>query len=80
MPIMKTISVTEFKAHCLELLNEVARTGEPLTLTRHGKPTAMVVPPPANVEKRWKLGQFRDDTKIAGDVVAPLDESWEALR
>ncbi len=80
MVIVKTISVTEFKSHCFELLNEVARTGEPLALTRRGKPMAMVVPPPANVGKRWKLGQFRAHAKIARDIVVPLDESWEALR
>lgn len=80
MVIMKTVSVTEFKAHCLELLNDVARTGEPVILTKHGRPTAMVVPPPAESGKKWRLGFFRDSAKVTGDIVAPVDEPWEALR
>lgn len=80
MVIMKTISVTEFKAHCLELVNEVARTGEPVILTKHGKPTAMVVPSPTEPGKKWTPGQHRESARIVGDIIAPLDEPWEALR
>lgn len=71
---MKTISVTEFKAHCLELLNEVARTGEPVMLTKHGKAMAMVVAPPAETGRKWKLGQFKGTAQVVGDIVGPLDE------
>jgi prevent-host-death family protein len=77
---MKTVSVTEFKAHCLELVNEVSRTGESVVLTKRGKPTAMVVPPPVQEAKRWILGQHKDTAKIVGDIIAPLDEPWEELR
>jgi prevent-host-death family protein len=76
---MKTVSVTEFKAHCLELLNEVGRTGEPLVLTKHGKPSAMVVPPPKTADKKWKLDQFRESATIVGDLITPMDEPWEVL-
>lgn len=79
MTIMKTVSVTEFKAHCLELVSEVSRTGEAVVLTKHGKPTAMVVPPPTDEKKKWRPGLFRGTTKIVGDIIAPLDEPWEAL-
>jgi prevent-host-death family protein len=41
----KEISATQFKAHCLRLLDEVAETGETLVVTKHGKPVARVVPP-----------------------------------
>ena len=79
MVIMRTMTVTEFKAHCLEMLSEVARTGEPVVLTKHGKPSAMVVPPPADAGGRWTLGMFRDSAKITGDIIAPLDEHWDVL-
>ena len=80
MTIMKSVSVTEFKAHCLELVNEVSRTGESVVLTKRGKPTAMVVPPPVQEGQKWIPGQFKDTAKIVGDIVAPLDEPCEALR
>ncbi len=76
---MKTVSVTEFKAHCLEFLNQVDKTGQPLLLTKRGRPTAMVSPPPPPKTKRWEPGQFADKMKLVGDVVAPYDEDWEAL-
>jgi len=80
MVIMKTLSVSEFKAHCLELVNEVARTGEPVVLTKHGKPTAMVVSPPRSNDRVWAPGKFRQSAVIEGDIIEPLDEPWEALR
>lgn len=74
------MSVTEFKAHCLELLNDVAKTGEPLLLTKRGKPTALVSAPPAKEGQALILGKFRDQAKIVGDLLAPYDEPWEANR
>lgn len=40
---MKTIAVTEFKAKCLHLLDEVQRTGEELVISKRGKPVARVI-------------------------------------
>lgn len=77
---MKSVSVTEFKAHCLEFLNQVAKTGQSLLLTKRGKPIATVSPAsPATDEKRWKLGQFEGTVTIVGDIIGPLDVEWEAL-
>lgn len=42
---LKTISASEFKAKCLKLMDEVAETGEPLMITKNGKPTAKLCPP-----------------------------------
>ncbi|HEY6464019.1 MAG TPA: type II toxin-antitoxin system Phd/YefM family antitoxin [Polyangiaceae bacterium] len=41
---MKSVAISDFKAHCLSLLDDVARTGEPLLVTRRGKPLARVSP------------------------------------
>ncbi len=40
----KVIGAAEFKAHCLRILDEVQRTGEPVTITKRGKPVAEVKP------------------------------------
>lgn len=46
---MRTVKATEFKARCLALMDEVARTGEPLLVTKRGRPVAELRPatPPA---------------------------------
>jgi prevent-host-death family protein len=38
------IPVSEFKARCLALLDEVSETGVTLVVTKRGKPVARVVP------------------------------------
>ncbi|CAA9519684.1 MAG: hypothetical protein AVDCRST_MAG62-1030 [uncultured Sphingomonas sp.] len=34
----KMIGAAEFKAHCLRILDEVERTGEPITITKRARP------------------------------------------
>ena len=76
---MKSISVTAFKAHCLELINEVARTGQPLIVTKRGKPTAMLTTPPSVLTAKWTPGQFEGTIKVVGDIIGPIDSNWDAL-
>jgi prevent-host-death family protein len=42
---MKTMAIGEFKAKCLGVIANVQATGEPLLLTKRGKPVARVVSP-----------------------------------
>lgn len=39
------ISVTDFRAQCLELIRQVESGGEVVEITRHGKPVARLTPP-----------------------------------
>jgi prevent-host-death family protein len=39
----RTIGAGEFKAKCLALLDEVAKTGDTLIITKRGKPVAKLV-------------------------------------
>lgn len=41
------ISVTEFRAQCLELIRQVECGGEVVEITRHGKLVARLMPPAA---------------------------------
>jgi prevent-host-death family protein len=41
---MDTIKASEFKAKCLQLMDQVARTGVELTITKNGIPVAKLVP------------------------------------
>lgn len=38
----KTLSASAFKARCLALMDEVERTGEPVIITKHGRPVAQL--------------------------------------
>jgi prevent-host-death family protein len=76
---MQEISISEFKATCLAVIDRVKRTGKPVLVTRRGEPMAQVVPPPR--PRSW-LGCMAGTVGRIGDVVAPVagDEEWEALR
>lgn len=72
-----TIPAGEFKAKCLRLLDEVAEKRGTLVITKHGKPVAQVVPIPGEADP---FGRMRGSGKIVGDIVAPLDVEWEAMK
>lgn len=78
---MNEVAISEFKAKCLALLDEVQKTKKPLLITRFGKPVAEVVPVSPETSKDW-LGSLVGTAQIVGDIVAPvIDESdIEALR
>jgi prevent-host-death family protein len=40
---MRTITATEFKAKCLQLLDQVQQSGEDLVISKRGRPVARVV-------------------------------------
>lgn len=79
---METIAISKFKATCLAVLERVRRTGEPVLVTRFGKPVAEVVPPPLPPRPEKWLGSFRDRGRILGDIrsAAAPEEEWEVLR
>lgn len=77
---MKTMSVTEFKAKCLQLINQLSKTGETIRLTNRGKPVAEIGPAKCEHGK-IRMGLFRNDGIIVGDIISPLDtDDWEALK
>src|SRR5580704_16269560 len=78
---MKEVAISEFKAKCLALLDEVQKTKQPIRITRFGKPVAEVVPSLPPAPANW-MGSMKDSIQIVGDIVSPAsDESdWEALR
>ena len=74
---MNRIKASEFKAKCLNLMDEVAHTGDPLVITKNGKPVATLVP--YSEKRRTVAGLHADALRVLGDIVAPLDEPWEAM-
>ena len=75
---MRTIKASEFKAKCLKLMDEVAATGEPLVITKNGRPVAQVGPVAPARKSIW--GLHKGQVEILGDIIEPLDVEWEANR
>jgi prevent-host-death family protein len=68
------IAAGEFKAKCLQLMDEVNQLHQELIITKHGKPVARLVP---YVEEPPMLfGCLSGSLQVTGDIVAPPDESW----
>jgi len=78
---MKKVSVSEFKATCLELLRSVEETGEAILVTKHGRPVAEVRAP-RKQRSRSAFGCMKDRMEILGDITSPAvpAEEWEVLK
>jgi prevent-host-death family protein len=76
----RVVSATEFRAKCLSLLDEVERRGGAITVTRRGRPIAVL----GSVKKSaWKSPRntWAARGRIAGDIVnTNMSGRWEALR
>ena len=79
---MQEIAISEFKAKCLAILEEVFKTKTPIRVTRFGKPVADVVPPSSIQPRAAWIGSMKDSMEIVGDIISPANEEgeWEALR
>lgn len=64
----KSISASSFKAKCLALMDEVARTGESIVITKNGKPVAQLTPPPR------RLGARKPVFGLHQGMVLPIGE------
>lgn len=74
----KQIKASEFKAKCLALIDEVAATGEPVVVTKNGKPMAELVP--HRPTQKSPLGIWKGKVKIVGDIISPIDVEWDAMK
>jgi prevent-host-death family protein len=54
----KRIGAAAFKANCLRILDEVERSGEPVTVTKRGRPVAELKPVKKR-ERRSIIGAMR---------------------
>jgi len=80
--VMKEIAISEFKAKCLALLEQVQKTKKPILVTRFGKPIAEVIPPSGAAAPAHWMGSMKDEIQILGDIVSPANEEsdWEVLK
>jgi len=74
---MKTISITDLRINLTTLIDRVKK-GKSIIITSRGNPVAQLNP---IVDRRKeaiaKLKTLRK-TAIIGDIVSPIDDTWEA--
>jgi prevent-host-death family protein len=72
------IPIGELKTHCYQILDRVQKEKQNLVITKRGTPIAKLVSLQPHSPKQSLLGILQSKAKISGDLLAPLDEQWEA--
>ena len=77
---MKQMPASAFKARCLSVMDDVQATGEPVIVTKRGKPVVKVVP--AEPEKGDILGFMAGEFEIVGDIESPVvpPSHWKIMK
>lgn len=74
---MLNVGISEFRAS-MNMFLQLVQNGEILSLQLRGKEIAKIVPPDfAQAAARQELEALRK-TAVVGDVLSPVDESWES--
>jgi prevent-host-death family protein len=77
---MKQMRASAFKARCLAVMDEIQATGEPVIVTKRGKPVVKVIP--IKPEKDDIFGSMADEVDIVGDIESPVVplKAWKIMR
>ena len=76
----RIVNATDFKAKCLAYLDEMDRQGASITITKRGRPVAVLSPAP---KLAWKSPRdtWTGRATIEGDIVnTNLAGLWDAAR
>jgi prevent-host-death family protein len=74
---MRSVKASEFKAKCLQLMDQGNESGEPLLVTKRGRPVAEIRPAATRSGKSL-FGLHAGQARILGDIISPPDDPWEA--
>ena len=71
---MDVLTVSKFKATCLAVVEQVAKSKQRVIITKRGKPIAELVPYEAETEPI----PLKDTVAFMGDIISPVAlEDWE---
>lgn len=74
---MTTIPAGEFKAKCLQILDQVGETRESVTVTKRGKPVARIMP--LSIEDASSYGAAKGTISYAeADDLLSTGEGWDS--
>jgi prevent-host-death family protein len=74
----RKINASTFKAQCLALIDEVAESGESITITKRGKAKVQIVAVREKPKSLW--GATKGTFRIVGDIVGPVDTDFDEDR
>lgn len=72
----REIAASDFKARCLEIMDEVERTGAEVVITKHRRPVARLVR--ARQDVSLFCGSLKGAIAYEGDITSPVDVEWSA--
>ena len=83
-PETRTITAAEFKAKCLQLMDEVNERGLTLIVTKRGKPVMRASAPSAEEKPFVSVIGRSPNVRVLGDIITPLDwpdpvEKWNQV-
>lgn len=79
MDITVEIPAGEFKAKCLQLMDRVARSGEPIVITKRGRPVAKLVPADQPEPRAPLFGYMAGSARVVGEIITAPHLDWSAL-
>jgi prevent-host-death family protein len=77
---VQEVAVSDFKARCLGILEQVRATGRPVLVTKRGQPLAQILPPPKPMPPNSAYGCMAETAWEVADIVQSIDDDWEVLR
>jgi len=63
---MQKIAAAQFKARCLAVMKQVAESGRPVVVTKHGKPVVQINPVASDEDEIF--GFLSGQVRITGDI------------
>ena len=75
---MKHYAATDFKAHCLRLIDRVRETAEPIVITKRGRIVARLVPAGDDDDRPWE--RLRGTARWEGDPLGPVVDRTTSRR
>ena len=75
---MKTFAITNFKAHALKILGQVAKTKQSIIITKRGTPIAEIIP---FSSKKPVSDKLSESLIFENDIISPIGENiWDACK
>jgi len=76
---MRNVTISEFRANLLKYL-KIAQLGEQINVTSKGAPLATLTPPVSQHNRAKVKLKNLAKTAIIHDVVAPIEDNWDAMK
>lgn len=76
---MMQIAISELPEALQQLLLKVEQTNTPLTVTQEGKPL-LVISRAIPTKARPPAGFMKNNGKILGDIISPVEQPWQVLQ